>query len=266
MSLPEPRPESRAVVTGASAGIGVELADLLAARGHALLLVARRQDRLTELAGRLTAAHGVSVETRACDLADRVARRDLTAELADLDVSALCNNAGFTTVGEVHELDPDREREEVELDVVAVHDLTLAVLPGMVRRRGGSVLITGSTASIQPIPGQATYSASKAFANTFSEAVHTELRGTGVSCTLLAPGPVRTEFTKVAGIESTETTVPGFVWTTARQVAEAAVAGMAKGRRRVVPGLPAQAMTLSQYVPHGVLLPAIRRVYGRFGL
>jgi short-subunit dehydrogenase len=266
MSLPEPQADSRAVVTGASSGIGVELADLLAARGHALLLVARRRDRLTELAERLTAAHGVSVETRACDLADRAARQALTAELAGLDVCALCNNAGFTTVGEVHELDPDREREEVELDVVAVHDLTLAVLPGMVRRRRGSILITGSTAGIQPIPGQATYSASKAFANAFSEAVHTELRGTGVSCTLLAPGPVRTEFTKVAGIESTETTVPGFLWTSARQVAEAAVAGMETGRRRVVPGLPAQAMTLSQYVPHGVLLPAIRRVYGRYGL
>src|SRR5437899_1885155 len=103
MSLPEPQADSRAVVTGASSGIGVELADLLAARGHALLLVARRRDRLTELAERLTAAHGVSVETRACDLADRAARQALTAELAGLDVCALCNNAGFTTVGEVHE-------------------------------------------------------------------------------------------------------------------------------------------------------------------
>lgn len=266
MSLPEPQAESRAIVTGASSGIGAELADLLAARGHSLLLVARRQDRLTELADRLASAHGVTVETRACDLADPVSRRTLAADVASLNVSALCNNAGFTTVGNVYELDPDRERDEVELNVVAVHDLTLAVLPGMVRRRAGSILITGSTAGVQPIPGQATYSASKAFANTFSEAVHAELRGTGVSCTLLAPGPVRTEFTKVAGIEATETTVPGFLWTSARQVAEAAVAGMAKGRRRVVPGLPAQAMTLSQYVPHGVLLPAIRRVYGRFGL
>jgi short-subunit dehydrogenase len=266
MSLPEPRAESRAVVTGASSGIGAELADLLAARGHALLLVARRQDRLTELAERLTTRHGVVVETRACDLADRAARRDLAAELAERPVAVLCNNAGFATFGQLAELDGEREREEIELNVVAVHDLTLAVLPGMVRRGAGAILITGSTAGVQPIPGQTTYAASKAFANSFAESLHGELRGTGVTCTLLAPGPVRTEFTKVAGVESTETTVPGFVWESARRVAEAAIAGLERGRRRVVPGVPAQAMTLSQYVPHGVLLPAIRRVYGRYGL
>jgi hypothetical protein len=221
---------------------------------------------LTELAQRLATRHGVFVETRACDLGDRTARRALAAELADRDVAALCNNAGFATFGEAHELDPEREREEVELNVVAVHDLTLAVLPGMVRRGRGAILITGSTAGVQPIPGQATYSATKAFVNSFAESLHTELRGTGVSCTLLAPGPVRTEFTQVAGVASTETTVPGFLWASADRVADAAVAGLERGRRRVVPGASAQAMTLSQYVPHGVLLPVIRRVYRRYGL
>src|SRR5262249_7402424 len=170
------------------------------------------------------------------------------------------------TFGEAYELDPEREREEVELNVVAMHDLTLAVLPGMVLRRKGAILITGSTAGVQPIPGQATYSATKAFANSFAESLHTELRGTGVSCTLLAPGPVRTEFTQVAGVPSAETTVPGFLWAGADRVADAAVTGLEHGRRRVVPGVSAQAMTLSQYVPHGVLLPVIRRVYRRYGL
>jgi short-subunit dehydrogenase len=266
MSLPPPRSGARVVITGASSGIGAELARLLAIRGHGLVLVARREDRLAELASRLTAEHGVPVEIRPCDLADRVARAGFVAELASLDVAALCNNAGFSTFGDVHELDPDREREEVELDVVAVHELTLAVLPGMVHRRAGAILLTGSLAGVQPIPGQATYAASKAFVNAFAEAVHTELRGTGVSCTLLAPGPVRTEFTKAAGVESTETTVPGFMWETAARVAQDAVTGMEKGRRRVVPGLPAHAMALGQYIPHSVLLPTIRRVYGRFGL
>jgi len=266
MSLPEPTAAGRVVITGASSGIGAALAGLLAARGHALMLVARREERLAELAERLTAEHGVTVEPRPCDLADRMARRALSTDLAGLEVAALVNNAGFATFGDLHELDPEREREEVELNVAAVHELTLAVLPSMVRRRAGAILITGSTAGVQPIPGQATYAASKAFANSFSESLHGELRGTGVSCTLLAPGPVRTEFTKVAGVESTETTVPGFVWESAQRVAEAAVVGLEKGRRRVVPGWPAQAMTLSQYVPHGMLVPVIRRVYGRFGL
>ncbi|HEY7046605.1 MAG TPA: SDR family oxidoreductase [Jatrophihabitantaceae bacterium] len=266
MSLPEPSADACVVVTGASSGIGAALAERLAARGHALVLVARRADRLTELAQRLAARHGAPAEIRACDLADCTARRELLAELADRDIAALCNNAGFATFGEVHELDAEREREEVELNVVAMHELTLAVLPGMVRRRSGAILITGSTAGFQPLPGEATYGASKAFANSFAEALHVELRGTGVSCTLLAPGPVRTEFTRVAGVASTETTVPGFVWETPSRVADAAVAGLERGRRRVVPGLPAQAMTLSQFVPHGVLLPVIRRVYRRYGL
>ena len=266
MSLPEPSADARVVVTGASSGIGAALAERLAARGHALVLIARRADRLTELAQRLTARHGAPAEIRACDLADRTARRELVAELADREIAALCNNAGFATFGEVHELDAEREREQVELNVVAMHELTLAVLPGMVRRRSGAILITGSTAGFQPLPGEATYGAAKAFANSFAEALHFELRGTGVSCTLLAPGPVRTEFTQVAGVASTETTVPGFVWETADRVADAAVAGLERGRRRVVPGVSAQAMTLSQYVPHGVLLPVIRRVYRRYGI
>ncbi len=266
MSLPEPAADRPVVITGASSGIGAALAGRLAARGHALVLVARRAERLTELAERLSASHGVGVDTRVCDLTDRAARRELTSDLADRPLAALCNNAGFATFGDLQELEGEREREQVELNVVAMHDLTLAVLPGMVRRRAGAILITGSTAGVQPIPGQATYAASKAFANSFAESLHVELRGTGVSCTLLAPGPVRTEFTKVAGVESTETTVPGLLWESADHVAAVAMAGLAAGRRRVVPGLPAQAMTLSQYVPHSVLLPVIRRVYGLFGV
>jgi uncharacterized protein len=266
MSIPTPTAQNRAVVTGASSGIGSALADLLATRGHAVVLVARREDRLAAQAAELRERHGVTVEVRPCDLADRAARRALVAELAEREIAVLCNNAGFATFGELRELDAAREREEVEVNVVAVHDLTLAVLPGMVRRRAGAVLVTGSTAGVQPLPGQATYSATKAFANTFAESLHGELHGTGVTCTLLSPGPVRTEFTRVAGVESAETAVPGFVWESARRVAEAAVAGMERGRRRVVPGLPASAMTLSQYVPHGLLLPVARRIYGRYGL
>src|SRR5882672_4879074 len=144
MSLPESTAAGRVVITGASSGIGAAIAGLLAARGHALMLVARREERLAELAERLTAEHGVTVEPRPCDLADRMARRALSTDLAGLEVAALVNNAGFATFGDLHELDPEREREEVELNVAAVHELTLAVLHGMVRRRAGAILITGS--------------------------------------------------------------------------------------------------------------------------
>src|SRR5882757_7266458 len=107
MSLPEPTTDGRSVITGASSGIGAALAGLLAARGHALVLDTRREDRPAERAGRLTAEHGVTVETSPCDLADRTARRALSTELAGLEVTALCNNAGFATFGDLHELDPE---------------------------------------------------------------------------------------------------------------------------------------------------------------
>ena len=263
MSLPAPSAHSRAVVTGASSGIGAELARELARRGHSLILVARRADRLADLAREITAEHGVTVDVRATDLADRAARRALAGELAARPVDVLCDNAGFGTFGRLHSLDPAREQDEVEVNVVAVHDLLLAVLPGMVTRRAGAVLITGSTAGNQPLPGNATYAASKAFANSLAEALHSELKGTGVSCTLLAPGPVRSEFTRVAGIAQVDSTVPGLLWEDAAHVARQAVIGMDRGARRVTPGLPARAMNLSQFVPRGLLLPVAKRVYGR---
>ncbi len=263
MSLPAPSAHSRAVITGASSGIGAELARELARRGHGLIVVARRADRLADLAREITAEHGVTVDERPVDLADRGARRALADELAGRAVDVLCDNAGFATFGRLHSLDRAREQDEVEVNVVAVHDLLLAVLPGMVSRRTGAVLITGSTAGNQPLPGNATYAASKAFTNSLAEALHSELKGSGVTCTLLAPGPVRTEFTRAAGIEQVETTVPDLLWTDAAHVAQQAVIGMDRGARRVTPGLPARAMNLSQFVPRGLLLPVVKRVYGR---
>ncbi|WP_369217280.1 SDR family NAD(P)-dependent oxidoreductase [Streptomyces flavofungini] len=250
-----------AVVTGASAGIGADLARGLAARGYGLWLTARSADALEALAGELRAAHRVPVRVRPCDLADPAARDALVAELAAEPVAVLCANAGFPTCGPLSANDPVREAAQVQVNVVALHALTQALLPGMLARRRGRVLVTGSLAGHQPVPTAATYSATKAFANTFAEALHGELRGTGVSCTLLAPGPVRTGFYAVGG-------VPGLrdrrflAWLTPRRVAEAGLRSMARGRRLVVPGPAAKVQyVLGRHTPRPLLQPVLRTVF-----
>ena len=183
MSLPKPSPDARAVVTGASSGIGEALATELATRGHSLIVVARRGELLEALAAKLTADHGVTVEVRASDLSNREQRQELVTELSEREISILCNNAGIATFGPVAGLDPAYERDQVELNAVAVHDLTLAVMPGMIGRGAGGILITGSAAGNMAIPNNATYAATKAFVNTFSESLRGELAGTGVNVT-----------------------------------------------------------------------------------
>ncbi len=264
MPLPVPRASAQAVITGASSGIGEALARQLAARGHALMLVARRVARLEALAAELRQTHGVEVQLRPCDLADRSARAQLREELAQTEVSILCNNAGFATFGRLGALDADREREQLELNAVAVQDLTLAVLPGMLASRSGAILVVGSSAGHQPMPGNATYAASKAFANTFTEALHSELRGSGVSCTLLAPGPVKTEFAEAASIAHVDGIGGRLAWQDATRVAWLAIDGMERDRRIVVPGIAAQLGTLGgRHLPRALLLPVLKTVLAR---
>jgi short-subunit dehydrogenase len=174
MALTSAKTENTVVVTGASSGIGTEIANVLASRGHGLTLVARRADRLEQIAGDITHRFGVEVVTVPCDLADPAARATLAEQLeAGRPISGLVNNAGFGKFGDLKENDPDREREMVELNIAAVHDLTVRLLPGMVARGSGAILNTGSTAGFQPLPGVATYGATKAFVISFSEAAHT---------------------------------------------------------------------------------------------
>lgn len=250
--------DDMAVVTGASSGIGEALARGLAARGYRLTLVARRKERLDALANNLRAVHGVEVEVRPCDLADRDQRRLLRDELAEQPVSLFCNNAGFPTCGAIADSDPDVESDEVEVNAVAMHELTRAVLPGMLRRRCGTVLITGSTAGELPVPTAATYSATKAFTNTFAQALRQELRGTGVTCTLLSPGPVYTEFTTVGGIPGAERT-KWFSWTDPQRVSETAIRGALRGKGVVIPGLVAKAQSAAgHHTPRSLLFPVLR--------
>ena len=265
MSLPDPTPDSAALVTGASAGIGTAIARELAQRGHTLVLVARRKEKLDELAEELTDAFGVRAEAIGCDLGKAASRQRLPDQIESLglEVSVLVNNAGFATGGPFHESDAARELEQVRVLVEAPVALTSAFLPAMVRRGRGAILNVASTAGMQPLPYSAGYSAAKAYVLTFSEALHQEVNGSGVTVTALAPGPVSTEFWDIAGWEvasgqSFEKAVPRQAWVTAEQVADAGVKGLEAGRRVVVPGLPIRAALLaSQYVPHAFKLPAI---------
>ena len=251
---------SLAVVTGASSGIGEALARGLARRGFTPVLVARRADRLERLAAEL----GGGAEVRPCDLGDAAARAALAAELREREIAVLVNNAGFGTHGATAELDPDREAEMVAVNAVAVHELTLAVLPQMVARGEGGILVVGSTAGWQPLPRSATYAASKAFANHFAESLHAELAPEGIRVTLLAPGPVRTEFVEEAGLGRWDGLAGSVVWTTAEENAEAALDGLQRGRRVVAVGAWAKGQTLfGRHTPRAALLPILRRTWGR---
>lgn len=264
MSLPIPQTASRVVITGASSGIGEALVKQFAELGYSLVLVARRVDKLEQLAQELKAKFQITVDLYPCDLADREARDKFRRYLASIHVAILCNNAGFATFGAIHHLDADREREEVEVNTVAVHDLTLAVLAQMIQRKSGAILIVGSTSGHQPTPANATYAASKAFANSFAESLHSELSGTGVSCTLLAPGPTKTGFNEVAGITKIDDVGGRLVWVTAERVAKEAIQGMRGNRRIVIPGLIAQVQTIGgRYTPRIILLPILKQVFSR---
>ncbi len=188
-----------AVVTGASSGIGRAFAEAIAPRADSLVLVARREDRLNELAARLGERHGTAVEVVAADLAAPGGLGQVTARLADREVDVLVNNAGFATHGRFAEEDPNRVADEVALNVTAVVGLTRAVLPGMLARDTGTVVNLASTAAFQPIPYMAVYGATKAFVLSFSEALWGEVVGSGVRVLALAPGATQTEFFDVTG-------------------------------------------------------------------
>jgi hypothetical protein len=196
-----------ALITGASAGIGEEFARQLAGRGYDLILVARRRDRLERLAEQLpTTAHVVD-----CDLVSDAASLPGKVEQLGVDVDLLVNNAGFGLRGRFLELDPIREAEMVRVNCEAVVTLTHAFVPGMVERRRGGVITIASTAGMQPLPYEATYGASKAFAISFMEALWMELRGTGVKLTVVNPGPVKTEWQSVAGYDENTPIPPGMI-------------------------------------------------------
>jgi short-subunit dehydrogenase len=252
------------VITGASSGIGEEFARQLAAKGHGVFLVARREDRLRELAAEVQREYDVRAEFLACDLADPAERQRLREEVANrgLDVGILVNNAGFTTVGDVHE-NPDRQLGMVRVNVEALVDLTTMWLPGMTERGSGAVIQVASVAGFQPIPVQSVYAATKAFVLHFSEATAAELKGTGVTMTALCPGPVETEFVEAGGFKH-DNMGPSFVWSSAADVARAGIEGAEKGKRVVLPGAVARVSAkLGRHAPRSVVLGPYANAYRR---
>jgi hypothetical protein len=252
-----------ALVTGASAGIGREIARLLAAEVGTLVLLARREDRLQELARELTASKpNLRVIVRAVDLNDRAATGKVLdgLEREGIAVDVFINNAGFGDYGLFEKRGWTKTEQMVELNVVSATYLLHRLVPPMVGRGFGAVLNVGSTAGMFALPGYAVYAATKAYVNHLSEALYAELAGTGVSVTVLCPGPVPTEFQEVAGSKG-RNPMPKAFHIDAVQCAEEALRGLKEGQPRVIPGAAVRAAMLSvEALPKAVTRPVAVRM------
>jgi short-subunit dehydrogenase len=259
MALPPPSAESTCVITGASSGIGAEFARELTSRGYRVTLVARREERLRELASEL----GESAEVYVCDVTDPRARAGLADAMTarGVEVSVLVNNAGFSTSGPFARSDRERELDMVRTNVEAVVDFCSLFVPAMAKRGTGAVLNVASTAAFQPLPMQAGYAATKAFVLSFTEALHAEMQGTGVAVTALCPGPVKTEFMDVAELEDADA-LPGVFWASPEDVAKAGIRGLERDKRVVIPGTLNRAGAVGGHLaPRSVLLRVASRVH-----
>jgi uncharacterized protein len=246
-----------ALVTGASSGIGEQFARQLAERGYELVLVARRKDRLESVASELpTKAHVIE-----CDLVTEAAKLPGKVSKLDLDIDLLVNNAGFGARGRFWEIEGDRQAEMVRVNCEAVAVLTRAFLPAMIERGRGGVITVASTAGMQPLPYEATYGATKAFALNLTEALYAELRGTGVKAVAVSPGPVPTEWQKVSGYEEVGvTSMPGAI--EADQVVEEALRAFDRGKRSLVPGrFFRNFMRFNNASPRGMRIRVAERLY-----
>jgi short-subunit dehydrogenase len=226
-----------AVVTGASSGLGRGIAARLADRGMSLVLTGRNNARLSETADHIRCtAPRVTVETVAADLSSRSGVSALLDHVGNRPVEVLVNNAGFGSYGPFAEADPDRETDEVAVDVSAVIGLARAFLPGMLARGSGGILNVASTIAFQPAPYQAVYGASKAFVLSFSQALWAEARAGGVAVTALCPGPTRTGFVEALGADVGHTAIYSRL-SDPEPVIEAGLRALDNGRAVVIPGV-----------------------------
>jgi short-subunit dehydrogenase len=257
-----------ALVTGASAGIGKAFADVLAGHGYDLVLAARRADRLEALAATLQAAHAVNAHVLPVDLADPAACEHLcrTLEARELHIDVLINNAGYGVPGRYAATSWEAQRDFLQVLVTAVAELTHRLLPGMIARRWGRVVNLASLAALLPAaPGHTLYAASKAFLVRFSEALAAEVGDDGVHVTAVCPGFTLTEFHDVTGTRAQVNTLPRFMWSDARHVAEEGYAAVTRGSPVVVVGRANRALALgARYLPEAVAQAAMRRSASRF--
>ena len=250
-----------ALITGASNGIGLELAHCAARDGHDLVLTARSQDRLDALAGELASRYRVAAQVVADDLADPAAAGRILAAI-DRPIDVLVNNAGFGAWQDVADTDATVLDEMVEVNVAAVTRLARAVLPGMLERRRGRILNVASLAGFFPGPGAAVYYATKHYVIAFSESLAIEVEGSGVVVSALCPGPVATGFADRAGLDVES--MRGMAVLDARTCAEAGWRGLMAGRRIIIPGTGLRAMALvPRFVPRSVMAWGAKRVQNR---
>ena len=244
MTLPAPSIDARALVTGASQGIGMAIARDLAKLGHNLILVARRADILAQLADELERKHSIIAEVYPCDLADTDQLHKLIDDIRDRNINIIINSAGIASFGPFINQDWNYETTQFALNAT------------------GAICNVGSAAGNIPIPNNATYVLTKAGVNAFTEALHYELKNTGVSCTLLAPGPVRDAVIPENEKSIVDKVVPDVLWTTYESCAKETLEAMAKNRRRVVPGPLSKAMNVvSSVAPTRVLSPVMGWFY-----
>jgi short-subunit dehydrogenase len=265
MSLPAPAPDSIALVTGASSGIGEEFARQLSQRGHRVALVARREDRLNALAQELGGADRAVVLT--ADLAVPEDRDRLAGRLQELgvEVEILVNNAGFGVFSAFAESEREMEIKQVRLLVEAVVDLMARYLPGMVRRGRGTVINLSSTAGFQALPFNAGYAAAKSHILLLSEAVHAEVADHGVTVTAVCPGPVPSGFQQASNAEYFVERLPSFTFVSPGRVAADAISAAEKGRISVIPGGPhvRAAYAPNRRMPRWAALPVSKRLMSR---
>ena len=252
-----------ALVTGASAGIGREFARQLASAASEIVLVARRRDELEQLHGELTSRYPkLSVHVRAVDLSDEAQINTLIEWLdtEKISIDLLVNNAGLGDYGSFATSDPDRDDRILQVNIVALTSLTRRLLPQMIARKSGAILNVSSSAGFLPMPGMAIYAASKAYVNSFSEALRAELRGIGVTVTALCPGPVHTEFGDVAKRPGGQPERgPEFVYVSIEKTARNALAAVEADRPLVLPGFAMKlGMFLVRITPMSILRLAWR--------
>ena len=258
-----PSMQRTALITGASSGIGLDLARLFAADQWDVALVARTEPKLRELAAQLEKEHGITAHVVAADLARPEAPAEIIKTLTDrgIAIEALVNNAGFGLAGEFANTDLPSELEMIQVNVSALTHLTKLVLPPMVDRKRGAILNVASTASFQPGPLMAVYYATKAYVLSFSEAIAEELRDTGVTVTALCPGPTDTGFASAANMEGSRLFKSRLARST--DVARAGYDAMKRGTRVVVPGLKNKLLAQSIRIsPRRVVTAIVRRMNG----